>query len=242
MKLYGSVYGNYNITDALSFRTTLSGSYQDTRRTRWQGVLSNRNGASAADMNEITQRELYLIWDNFFSYNKSFGNHEISAIAGISGEQRNIVFFNNYRYRLYFRFDVKQITNATIISNADAFEWQKTGLSYVSRLNYAYDNKYLASFSFRRDGSSIFGKDFKYGNFPAASIGWNISNEDFLNDSSWLSSLKLRASYGVTGNDRLNTGSVDPDSSSSTSTLSTGNILIDYYPSLALLSCNYICS
>jgi TonB-linked SusC/RagA family outer membrane protein len=235
MKMYGNVYGNYNFTKALSFRTALSGSYQDTRRTRWQGVLSNRNGASAADMNEITQRELYLIWDNFLSYNKAFGKHEISAIAGISGEQRNM-FFSTITGAGYTSDAVKQITNATIISNADAFEWQKTGLSYVARLNYAYDNKYLASFSFRRDGSSIFGKDFKYGNFPAASIGWNVSNEDFLNDSSWLSTLKLRASYGVTGNDRLNTGSVDPDSSSSTSSLSTGNILVDYYPSLALLT------
>ncbi|MCK0130587.1 TonB-dependent receptor [Flavobacteriaceae bacterium F08102] len=233
-KLFGSVYGNYNITNSLSFRTTLSGSYQDTKRTRWQGVLSNRNGASAASMNEISQREIYLISDNFLSYNKSFGGHDISAIAGFSGETTKS-FFSTITGTGYTSDDVKQITNATLISNADAFEWKKTGLSYVARVNYAFNNKYLASFSFRRDGSSIFGSDFKYGNFPAASIGWNVSKEDFLSDVNWISNLKLRASYGVTGNDRLNTGSVDPDVSSSTSTLSTGNILVDYYPSLALL-------
>ena len=233
-KVFGSVYGNYNIIDGLSFRSALSGSYQDTKRTRWQGTKSNRNGASAADMNEITQRETYLIWDNFLSYNKAFGKHEFSAVAGISGERRES-FFSTITGTGYTSDAVKQITNATVISNADAFEWEKRGLSYVARINYAFDNKYLASVSMRRDGSSIFGKDFKYGNFPAASIGWNISNEDFLKDSDVISKLKIRASYGVTGNDRLNTGSVDPDATSSSSNLSTGNILVDYYPALALL-------
>ncbi len=233
-KLYGNVYGQYNIMDGLSFKTSLSGSYQDTRRTRWQGTKASRNGASAAQMDEITQREIYMIWDNFLSYDKSFGKNDISAVIGVSGEERNS-FYSSITGTGYTSDAVQEITNATTISDADGFEWEKTGLSFVSRVNYAYDNKYLASISLRRDGSSIFGKDFKYGNFPAASIGWNISNEDFLKNSDVVSLLKIRGSYGVTGNDRLNTGSVDPDATSSTSSLSTGNILVDYYPSLALL-------
>ncbi|WP_298535681.1 TonB-dependent receptor [uncultured Algibacter sp.] len=236
-KLFGSVYGNYNIIPGLSYRTMLSGSYQDTKRTRWQGVKSNRNGASAASMNEITQREIYTIFDNFLNYNKSFGKSELGATAGVVVESRDF-FYSSITGTGYTNDAVKQITNASLISAADGFEWQKRGISYVFRANYAYDNKYLASFSIRRDGSSIFGSDYKYGNFPAASIGWNISNEDFLEDSNFVSNLKLRASYGVTGNDRLNTGSVDPDVSSSTSSLSTGNLLVDYYPSLALLQAN----
>lgn len=233
-KLFGSVYGDIEIADGLNFRTTLSGSYQDTKRTRWQGVESNRNGASAASMNEIGQREIYLISDNFFSYNRSFGKHDFSAILGVSAESRKWSF-STITGTGYTSDDVKQIVNATTISDADAFEWEKKTIGYVSRFNYAYDNKYLASLSIRRDGSSIFGSDFKYGNFPAASIGWNVGNEEFLADSDVVSALKFRASYGVTGNDRLNTGSVDPDSSSSSSNLSTGNVLVDYYPSLALL-------
>ena len=186
-------------------------------------------------MNEITQRETYLIWENFLTYNKSFGKHDFNAVLGVSGEKTNS-FFSTITGTGYTNDLVKQIANATVISDADAFEWEKTVLSYVSRLNYAYDDKYLFSLSLRRDGSSIFGKNFKYGNFPAASIGWNISKEEFLQDSDIINNLKIRASYGVTGNDRLNTGSVDPDVSSSTSNLSTGSILVDYYPSLALLS------
>lgn len=234
-KLFGSVYADWKIIDGLSFRTSLSGSYQDTKRTRWQGVESNRNGASAASMNEIGQRELYLITDNFLSFNKSFNKHDFSAILGISAETRDFDF-STITGTGYTNDAVKQIANATTISDASAFEWEKHGMSYVSRINYAYDNKYLASFSFRRDGSSIFGSDFKYGNFPAASIGWNIANEEFLQDSDGVNKLKLRASYGVTGNDMLNVGGVNPDTSSSTTGISTGNRLIDYYPSLALLA------
>jgi len=233
-KLYGSVFANYKITEDLSFRTTLSGSYQDTKRIRWQGVQSNRNGASAASMNEISQREIYLITDNFLSYNKSFGLHEVSALVGFSGEGKDS-FFSTITGTGYTSDAVQQITNATTISNADAFEWEKNGLSYISRLTYAYDDKYLASFSFRRDGSSIFGSDFKYGNFIAGSIGWNMHKESFLADSDIVNLLKLRISYGTTGNDMLNTGSVDPDVSSSSSSLSTGNLLVDNYPYLALI-------
>ncbi|WFO16345.1 TonB-dependent receptor [Cellulophaga baltica 4] len=233
-KLFGSIYGDYKILDGLSFRSTLSGSYQDTKRSRWQGVESNRNGASAAEMNEISQRELYLIWDNFFNYNKSFGKHDLGVTAGVVIESRDN-FFSSITGTGYTNDAVKQITNAAVISSADAFEWEKRGISYVSRFNYAYDNKYLASLSVRRDGSSIFGSEYKYGNFPAVSVGWNVSNEDFLISSDVVSNLKLRASYGVTGNDRLNTGSVDPDVSSSSSSLSTGNLLVDYYPYLSLL-------
>ena len=233
-KLFGSVYGDYKIIDGLSFRTTLSGSYQDTKRHRWQGVESNRNGASAASMNELTQRELYLISDNFLNFNKAYDKHEISAILGVTAEARDFTF-STITGTGYTNDNVQQITNATVISNADAFEWEKRGLSFISRLNYAYDNKYLASFSFRRDGSSIFGPDFKYGNFPAASVGWNVGNEEFLSGSDVVSRLKLRASYGVTGNDMLNTGSVDIDRSTGGS-ISTGDKLVDYYPSLALLA------
>jgi len=233
-KLFGSFYGQYNIIDGLSFKTMLSGSYQDTKRSRWQGVESNRNGASAASMNEITQRSIYLISDNFFSYNKSFDKHDVGATLGVVFESQDN-FFSTITGTGYTNDAVKQIANASLISNADAFEWEKKGVSYVSRFNYAYDNKYLASISLRRDGSSIFGSEYKYGNFPAASIGWNISNESFLEDSDVINNLKFRASYGVTGNDRLNTGSVDPDVSSSTSGLSTGDKLVDFYPSLALL-------
>lgn len=232
-KIFGSIYGQYNITKNLSFRSTFSSSFQDTRRSRWQGVLSNRNGASAASMSEGYESELYLISDNFLSYNNTFGRSDVSAVLGFVGENRNF-FVSSMSGNGYSNDLVKNISNATTITSANAFDWKKTGMSFVSRINYAFDDRLLASVSLRRDGSSIFGSEYKFGNFPAVSVGWNVANEDFIRNSKIISNLKFRASYGVTGNDFLNTGSADPDRSTGGS-LSTGNILVDYYPSLALL-------
>ncbi|WP_066224608.1 SusC/RagA family TonB-linked outer membrane protein [Formosa haliotis] len=233
-QLYGSFYGQYDIIDGLSFKSSLSGSYTQRRRTDYMGTLA-REVPTDAYMEEISQGDNYMLFDNFFNYNKSFGKHDLGVTAGASVESRNY-FFSGFTGTGYTNDEVKEITNATAISQFDGFTWQKRGISYVARATYAFDNKYLASFSFRRDGSSIFGLDYKYGNFPAGSVGWNIAKEDFLVESNVVSNLKLRVSYGVTGNDRLNTGAVDLDANGGGSTLSTGNILVDYYPHLALLS------
>ncbi|MGI9533011.1 SusC/RagA family TonB-linked outer membrane protein [Lutimonas sp.] len=235
-KLNGSMYGQWNIIDGLSFRTALSGDFQNTRRQRWQGVLSNRNGASAASNQETQEERIHLIWDNVLSYNKTFNEvHELSAIAGISVES-----FDSYFSRIdgtgYESDDVKTISGAAVISDATSMTWQKRQQAYFFRANYAYKDKYLVSASFRQEGSSIFGPDNKYGSFPAISAGWNISNEDFLRDSKAVSYLKLRVSYGITGNDRLNTGNQNPNVSSGNFNLSTGDLLVDNYPSYALLT------
>ena len=234
-KMFGSVYGKYKIIDGLDFSTTISGSIQDTKRTDYLGTLA-REQPSDAYMIETNQKEQYYIFDNFLNYNKVFGKHELSFILGNSIETRDY-FFSTVKGIGFENDIVQQISGATsiVVGETFGFEWQKRGVSFVSRLNYAFDDKYLLSLSMRRDGSSIFGSDYKYGNFPAASIGWNLGKEDFLIESDVVSKLKLRASYGVTGNDRLNTGSVDPDAQGSTSVLSSDNVLQDYYPHLSLL-------
>ncbi|WP_417875346.1 SusC/RagA family TonB-linked outer membrane protein [Winogradskyella sediminis] len=234
-KMFGSFYGKYKITKGLRFTRTLSGSIQDTKRTDYMGTLA-REQTTDAYMVETSQKEQYYIFDNFLNYDVSFGKHELGVTLGNSIETRDY-FFSTIKGIGYENDIVQQISGATSIVDAETFgmEWQKRGISFISRLNYAYDDKYLMSLSMRRDGSSIFGSDFKYGNFAAASLGWNVAEENFLRDSNIISSLKLRASYGVTGNDRLNTGSVNPDAQGSTSVLSSENVLQDYYPHLSLL-------
>ncbi|MDP5106465.1 MAG: TonB-dependent receptor [Polaribacter sp.] len=232
-QLFGSLYAQYEITDDLNFKTSLAGSYNDTKRIDYMGTQA-RESITDAYMQEISQKENYIIVDNFFNYDKSFGKHDIGFTAGTSLESRNY-FYSGFKGTGYTNDVVQQITNATAISEFDGFEWQKRYVALISRVNYAFDDKYLASLSLTRAGSSIFGSETKYGNFPAASIGWNIAKEDFLSNSNSVTNLKLRVSYGVTGNDRLNTGSTDADAQGSEPTLSTGNILVDYYPHLALL-------
>ena len=233
-KLFSSAFVKYKIMSGLNFRSNLSVSLQDTQRKDYLGTQARRN-ASDGYIDEISQKQQYYIFDNFFNYDKTIGDHSMGITLGNSIEQRDY-FYSFARAIGLVNDNVQHLSNAPIAADVQGFEWTKRGIGFVSRFNYAYDDKYLVSISLRRDGSSIFGSDYKYGNFPAISVGWNADRELFLEESDLLTTLKLRASYGVTGNDRLNTGSVDPDALGSTSQLSTGNVLVDYYPHLDLVS------
>ena len=232
--VFSSAYANYKINSDLNFRSTLSASFYDTQRKDYLGTLARQNETDAY-IQEINQKQQYYIFDNFFNYDKTFGDHLLGVTLGSSLEQRD--YFYTFAQGIGLVNDnIQHLSNAPIAADVQGFEWTKRGVGLVSRFNYAFDDKYLVSVSMRRDGSSIFGSDFKYGNFPAISVGWNADRESFLENNNILSALKVRGSYGVTGNDRLNTGSVNPDAQGSTTQLSTGNILVDYYPHLDLVS------
>lgn len=90
--------------------------------------------------------------------------------------------------------------SASVKSYADLY----TTVSQMGRLNYSYDSRYLFTFTVRRDGSSVFGENNKYGVFPSVALGWNIANEQFMQKSqNWLNNLKLRLSYGKSGNEAI---------------------------------------
>ncbi len=218
LKLFGSLYANYKITDDLSLKTAVSGDYSRTRQSRYQGVLSNRNGASASRLDSTMQKSYHIVVDNILSYSKDFGNHSVGAVAGVTAEKTKLEFESVQGS--VFTDDSRQYINAAAsITDRNQYEYENTLLSFFTRVNYAFDDKYLASASFRRDGSSVFGPNNKYGNFVALSGGWNIHKEDFLSDSEVINKLKLRVSYGVTGNNDFR----------------TGNRLVDNYPYLAIL-------
>jgi len=218
-KIFGSFYGKYKITDNLTFRASLSGDFQNTKQNRWQGVLSSRNGASAAKLDISSTNKIHVATDNYFSYNKVFGKHDVSAMAGFAAEKWNAssesITGTGYDSDL-----IQTISAATVISEGTSLEYETRLMSFFGRVNYAYDDKYLLSFSLRRDGHSAFGAGNKYGNFPAASVGWIVSNEGFMQEVDAINNLKFRFSFGVTGNPSLD----------------TGNDLIDNYPYLALLN------
>ncbi|WP_430928231.1 SusC/RagA family TonB-linked outer membrane protein [Polaribacter marinivivus] len=220
-KFLGSIYAKYKIASGLTFRSKASMNYQYRRETRYQGVLSNRNGASASRLDSTVTKTMRWVVDNTLTYTKEIGKHEVNAVLGTSFENRKQTW--NTIQGSVFQDDIDPTINkAASITNQDAYEWKRTLLSFFGRLNYAYDNKYLASFSYRRDGSSVFGPNTKYGDFAAASLGWNAAKEDFLKDSEVINRLKFRVSYGVTGNNDFR----------------TGDQLVNNYPYLAILSNN----
>lgn len=142
----------------------------------------------------------YLTWlaENTLTYEKSFGKHNIDAFVGYTAQK-----FNNESSSItasqFPSDDIQWINVATTrIGTASASESKL--LSYIGRVNYNYDSKYLLSVAFRRDGSSRFGSANKYGNFPSISLGWVASDENFMKNSDKINFLKIRASYGKVGN------------------------------------------
>lgn len=148
-------------------------------------------------------RNTRWITNNYLNYINTFNDaHKIEAVAGISFENR----FDEYVYVEGENFadeSIKTLAGAGTITAGESTQDENNLFSYFGRVNYAYKGKYLASASVRADADSRFGTNYKYGYFPSFSLGWILTEENFLNDVKWLSFLKLRGSYGVLGN---NTG------------------------------------
>ena len=217
-KLFGNFYAQYNITDDLTFRGSIGGDFQNTNNRRFIGEKSNNIGPSAIELTLADENVIHIVTEDYLSYNKTFGGHDVSAVAGFAAEKWD-TSYKSITGAGYENEYIQTLSAATLINEKISLDYQRRLLSLFGRLNYAYEDKYLASLSFRRDGGSVFGPNNKYGNFPAASIGWVASKENFMRDSEVINNLKFRLSYGVTGN--LN--------------LDTGDDLIDNYPYMALL-------
>ncbi|WP_298893435.1 TonB-dependent receptor [uncultured Psychroserpens sp.] len=205
-KLFGSTYLSYEILDGLTAKTSLGITLEQRKRTRWDGTNYHASGASRAQYDLQNRFRSRVISDNTISYNKIFNNdHEFNLLVGMTVQQRKSensgVIGNGYTNDL-----LPNLQGATQIANYGEVNENRKKVGYFARVNYAYKDKYLFNASFRRDGSSVFGINSKWGNFPAASVGWNVHNEDFLLDSDVISRLKFRASYGFTGAENFNVG------------------------------------
>jgi TonB-linked SusC/RagA family outer membrane protein len=148
-----------------------------------------------------TSRNYGWQFENTATYDNVFGDHCITALAGYTREH-----YNTYSSYIdgdqYPSDDIKTINAATVQwGNTQESNWSL--ISYLLRLNYDYKAKYLFTGTVRRDGSSRFGSERRWGYFPSASVGWNITKEDFFPETEWLTNLKLRASYGFSGNNSI---------------------------------------
>ena len=149
-----------------------------------------------------TNRSSYYIFDNTVTYQKQFNKHKVDALAGVvfqrwDWESSGITTQN---------FSGNGITTPNAgsdIISATASKSEKANQSFISRLNYAYDDKYLFTANFRADGSSVFGPDNRWGYFPSFSAGWRISEEQFFQNVNLVNELKLRAGWGIVGNDQI---------------------------------------
>lgn len=140
--------------------------------------------------------------DQLLTYKPQLGaNHSLDVLVGYTAQQEKVRGFTGSGNT--FPDDLVPFLGSASIRSATSYEFGWSMLAYLSRVNYSYKDKYLFSASYRREGSSRFGAKNKYGDFPAASIGWRLTEEPFMPKTAWLSDLKLRASWGVTGNNDI---------------------------------------
>ena len=204
LKVLGTAYANYKIFDNLNFRSQFgidySMWYDRIIQYQWQEAGGKRN-----DINGVTQNNWHNIgqtWTNTLTYNLKLGEHNVDILGGIEAYRYTNESFNSYRdgilleERDYAYLSVATGDNKTLNGGGN----ERTMLSYFGKVNYSFASKYLLSATVRRDGSSVFGKNNRYGTFPAFSAGWRIKNEPFLKDADFLYDLKVRASWGQNGN------------------------------------------
>jgi len=196
-KVYANTYLQYNFNDDLYFKQTVAGDYRFTKNTRWLGIQATRNGAGDSKSTRSSSVDYHTILESTLNLNKNIKDHKIVGLLGFAYEywQREGTSLTGIGYDS----DIIQTIPASNLSGGYTYETEEKLASYFARVNYDYNNRYLVSLSVRADGSSKFGPNNKFGFFPAASVGWRISNEKFLADSKVISELKLRTSYGITG-------------------------------------------
>lgn len=196
-----NVYGNAKILPGLNFQTEFG---VDILSQNEEGYFQNqtvRNQTRAA-RGVGENRAAFIVnynTNNYFNYTKTFGNHTIDATVGMQYQQSTAKY--NYTEGLDFPSNsYRKIASAATKSGGSSSQSDFSFVSTFFRANYKFNDRYLASVSIRRDGSSRFGANERYGYFPAGSIGWVLSEERFLQSVKAISFLKLRASYGEVGN------------------------------------------
>ncbi|MCX2451096.1 TonB-dependent receptor [Pedobacter sp. PLR] len=202
----GNAYANINLAEGLEFRSVIGANIVTRGRSEFNGrslygIAFDQKGTAALDNN----RETYWSFENYLTYNKRFSkDHAITALLGLSWQETNIFGFGASGEN--FSTDYLQYNNLGAASKpipgssrAERFGFN----SYFGRLNYSFKDKYLFTATGRADGSSKFGANNKYAFFPSAAVAWKVSEENFIKESNVISNLKLRASYGVTGNSEI---------------------------------------
>lgn len=204
-RFYGNGYLDINVMDGLTFKSTFGGYVRSSIDEYFRNSEGYRTGIPEAYYrNQITTD---LLTENYFNYDKTIlEDHSINVLAGFSAQKHR-----NYDARLEGSnqpTDYIATLNAASEfsqSNEDTYTYidETALLSYVGRISYAYLNKYLLSVSTRWDGSSLFGPENRWAWFPSASLGWRVSEEGFMDQFTFIDQFKLRASYGLSGNNDI---------------------------------------
>jgi TonB-linked SusC/RagA family outer membrane protein len=202
-KIFANVYLSVEPIKGLKYKFSFTPDFEFYRYSDYTGLYDFGLDKNTIITSTDTQtRTRNLLIENTLSFDRTFGKHKVSAMAGFS--------FQDDRYRYLFGSGqnlpegLRELDAATSGLTASGNSWHSTLTSYLGRVFYSYDNRYLIQATIRRDGSSKFAKGNKWGNFPSVSIGWNLGEENFFKKNvSWVDQLKIRAGYGELGNQEI---------------------------------------
>jgi TonB-linked SusC/RagA family outer membrane protein len=226
-KTFGNIFTELELLKGLKYRFSVGGDYSNYEYNFFDPSTVGAYRAAAPDVTFANRTEYirknYLI-ENLLSYDRKWGAHQVDAIAGQSFQQED----NTQLFTEATEFpdnSIRNIAGGTSFKNTlTQYRWRL--LSYFTRVNYTFDNKYNLMGSYRRDGSSRFGKNSKWGDFYAFSAGWTVSNENFFPKNNIVNDLKLRYSLGSNGNNQIpNFGALslmNPDNYTFGNTLAAG--------------------
>ncbi|WP_439474095.1 SusC/RagA family TonB-linked outer membrane protein [Algoriphagus formosus] len=210
--IFGNVYAEYDILDDLRFRTSIGGQYNNYYFYGYSRLqYENSENNSAFGYNEGSGYVFGWTFTNTLSWKRTFGKHAFDVIIGQealnTGAGRNISASGQNPFSQDPDFiNISNLPVSSRIVNSNLFNGVNFS-SYFGRVNYTFNDKYLFSAVLRRDGSSRFGANARYGTFPAFSAAWRISSEDFLSSATWIDDLKIRGGWGQMGN----SNNVDPN-------------------------------
>lgn len=209
LRIIGSVSMEYQFPSVKGLKYTLraAGNIRKKERLRWFGIntfLGQFNNGSYSE-SKLSSSSFNI--DNLLNYNKTFNkNHRINALLGVSYDQVNFEnsIFGVQDFATYTFRTQQPAYGQTINVPPQVFPSKTQLLSYMSRLNYSFRNRYVLTATFRADGSSKFSEENKYSYFPSLAFAWRASQEPFIKNISFINSLKLRLGWGTTGNQAIN--------------------------------------
>ncbi|HTN35719.1 MAG TPA: TonB-dependent receptor [Arachidicoccus sp.] len=221
-QVFGNVFFNFHLTKDLQFKTQFGVDYQDIRNDYYSpsdlmNISANQKGVANVSAEQIR----YWQQENYLTYDKQLGQHHINVVAGASWQERVDQMLSgstqNFSDDYYRQYNL----GAGSQPNPPGSNYGSWAInSYFARASYNYAGKYLLTLTGRADGSSRFGKTNKYGYFPSVGVGYILSEEPFIKNIKAISYLKLRGSYGSTGNTEIG-------SYQSLATVSSGTTLIN---------------
>ena len=204
-RMFGDAYVNLNLFKGFNLRSTFGLDYSQKEQRIFTYPVTEGNVANSTNAVEAKQEHwTKWMWNAVATYNAEFGKNRLDAMLGMELNRQDDINFSG-RKEDFIILNPSYMWPDAGTGSAQAYG-SGSGYSLVSffgKVNYNYDDRYMASVTMRRDGSSRFGKNNRFATFPSVSVGWRINNEKLLQDKRWIDDIKLRASWGQTGNQEI---------------------------------------